>query len=175
MNNFTSLNPKSLVENAPALISRIIDNMQAELARDVHLPNIPYCALIVKLSANDIAREFVEGFKAELTNLPEKSPPATSMFTLELSFSDVVDPTVDALRQSSKLFEALCINAKTRGVEGIHLLGKDVFLTPLREALVKARIDDVNVGNLIPYACRALDLELLALYQRINSQISLAQ
>lgn len=175
MNNVNSLNPQALAEDAPALIGRLLSHMQAALAHDAHLPNIPYCALIVKLSAHDIAREFVKAFNEGLTCLAENPPSLSSLFTLELSFSDVVDPAVEALRQSTQGFETLCANAKKRGVKGIHLYGKDVFLTPLRESLVKARIDEVNVGHLMPYACRALDVELVALYQRTNSQISSAQ
>ena len=174
MKNVNSLETKRLVDDAPAMIGRIIHHMQAALAQDANLPNIPYCALLVKLSASDIAREFVEAFNEGLTCLAEKPPSLSSMFTLELSIADASDPTVEALRQSSQWFETLCANAKTRGVKGIHMFGKDVFLTPLREALVKARIDEINVGHLMPYACRALDVELVALYQQTNSQISLA-
>lgn len=170
-----SLTPENLVREAPVIIGRIIEHMQASLARDANLPNIPYCALLVKLGANDLTREFVEGFNAGCATLKQKPPSPTSMLTLELVLTDAPDPAVAILRESSAVFDQLSANAKALGVTGINAYGKDMFLVPLREALVKARIDEASAVHLMPYACRALEVELLALYRRVNAQMKSGQ
>lgn len=167
-NSFT---PENLVRQAPVMIGRIIDHMQAALARDGNLPNVPYCALLVKLGANDLAREFTQSLRLGLATLTEETLSPAPMFTLELTLTDAPDPAVETMRQSSALFEQLCANAKTLGIKGMDAVGKNIFLTALREALVKARIDEANVGHLMPYACQALDVELVALYHRVNAEM----
>ncbi len=175
LKNVNFLTPENLVSEAPAMIARILDHMQTSLARDGNLPNVPYCALLVKLGAQDLAREFPESLKATLASQAAELPSLAPMFTLELTLDDAPDPAAETMRQSSALFEQLCANAKTLGIKGLDAIGKTTYMTALREAMAKARIDDANVNHLMPYACSALDVELAALYGRVSAHMKSGQ
>ena len=172
--------PEKIVAYAPTMIGRVVDNMQITLGRDAHLPNISYCALLVKLGAADIAREFTAHLDHVLTGAAV--PPQDTSFSttisslpLELLSADGPDPSVQALRASSDLFDTVAAKAKVLGIKDFRIYGKKLFLAALRQGFTKARIDEENIARLLPYACSALDTELVTLYGRFETMLGKIQ
>lgn len=95
------------------------------------------------------------------------APP--SDFGLVLEPMGTADPSLDTMQRSTELFGRVVANATALGVHGVEAYGKEFFLGPLREAMVKARIDEEVIARMMPYACRALDAELVPLYERLDS------
>jgi hypothetical protein len=75
------------------------------------------------------------------------------------------------MQQSTEIFDRIIDRAQAQGVKGLEAYGKNFFLEPMREALVKARIDEANVIRIMPYACRALDAELASFYRRLEAVV----
>jgi uncharacterized protein YigA (DUF484 family) len=163
--------PDAIAKSAPAMVSRIVEAMQLALARDAQLPNMSYCALLMKLGANDVTRAFLADLSEAVAQLRKPLNPAaaaTSMAGLWLEPIGEADPSLDTMQQSNELFGRVVAKARALGVKGVDAYGKAFFLGPLNQALVKARIDDVNIARIMPYACRALDAELVSLYSRME-------
>lgn len=166
--------PQTLSRDAPAMIGRTVEALQALLARDAHLPNISYCSLLVRLGTTDLTREFVAALSDAASQLsrPAKASAAgmsTFGLSLELVGGADVDPSRDTMRESTELFQQVLAAAKAQGVRGLEAYGKDFFLAALRRAFLSSRFDEENVTRLMPYACRALDAELLRLYRGIDT------
>ena len=163
--------PDTIAQSAPAMVGRIVEAMQLALARDAQLPNMSYCSLLMKLGANDVTRAFLADLSEAVAQLRKPVNPAaaaTSMAGLWLEPIGEADPSLDTMQQSTELFGRVAAKAKALGVKGIDAYGKAFFLGPLHQALGKARIDDENIARIMPYACRALDAELVSLYRRIE-------
>jgi len=161
--------PEFVAKESPKIIGAIIESMQNALTRDAHLPNIPYCSLLLKLGAADLTREFVAAFEVGATSAPENQSLPRSGLSLEMMNDEAEDPSEKTMHQSSGLFEQLRANFKRLGIEGVEAFAKDAFLVPLRQGLIKSRFDEPNVVRLMPYACKALDVELVLLYRRIST------
>ena len=164
--------PETIAQGAPLMVGRIVEAMQLALARDAQLPNMSYCSLLMKLGANDVTREFLADLSEAVVQLRKPVNPsaaATSVAYLWLEPIGEVDPSLDAMQQSTELFGRVVAKAKALGVKGVEAYGKAFFVGPVRQALVKARVDDVNISRIMPYACRALDAELVSLYSHMES------
>ena len=166
--------PEQVIGYAPTMAARAVATMHQQLARDAHLPQMSYAGLLVKLGASDLARGFVAHLSDTLRGKSAAQPqPAfaastISRMSLELQATDGPDLAMLALQASSDRFKALNIRAKSLGLREFRVYGKDLFLAALREGFVMARIDDSNVALLRPYACGALNAELVALYERFD-------
>ena len=166
--------PEQVIGYVPTMVARAIATMQQHLERDAHLPQMSYVGLLVKLGASDLARGFVAHLTDTLRGKSAAQPqPAFAASTisgmsLELQAADGPDLATLALQASSDRFKALNIRAKSLGLREFRVYGKDLFLSALREGFVMARIDDSNGALLMPYACGALNVELVTLYERFE-------
>lgn len=161
-----------VAEAAPAMVDRIVKAIQSALALDAQLPHIGYCSLLLKVGAADVSREFLADLNkaaAKRRRAPDAPRAPTSVFGLWLEPMGEADPSVQIMQKSTGIFDRLVDKAQAQGIQGLEAYGKNFFLEPLREALVKARIDDENVTRIMPYACRALDAELASFYGRIEA------
>lgn len=165
--------PEILSKNAPSMMMRLLASMQSEIEQDRQLANAAYCTLTLKLSAPDLAREFNIAIKDTMTSITVGAT-STGINTGGLSLSlDLLDDAIpesnDDFLDSTALFDTLCAHAKAIGVEDVNAFGKDVFLVPLKEAFAKSRIDNQEAAKLMPYARRALDVELTKIYVKLDS------
>ena len=158
--------------DAPALIGRLIGAAQEALARDVHLPNISYCSLLLKMGAGEVAQEFVRHFSIGPGNSDALADDDTPLFSLELATFDAPDPVALALQTSTARFKQLRAQAKAAGVAGLAALDKEKFLAFLRAGLTQARIDAASAERLMPYLAEALDQELLSIYGGIATRLA---
>lgn len=163
--------PDAIAKAAPSMAGRIIAAMQAELARDAQLPHISYCTLLLKVGADDLAREFAEGMKEAAARKHRPKPPnaVPSAFGLLLEPMDGADPSIGTMERSTALFGRVVAKSAALGVNGFEAYGREYFLGPFREALAKARVDDPSIARLMPYACRAFDAELVRLYEQLEA------
>ena len=160
---------REVFREASAMSVRLVATMQAALMRDVQRPNITFAALMLKISASDFSREFVQALEAKIS-FPEKSQPSVfGGLGFELVSEDAADSPQKIMQISSALFSQLQTEAKTLGIHGMDVFDKTTFLTVIKEAMVNARIDEGNLAVLMPYACAALDSELVVLYRRIKA------
>lgn len=163
--------PDAIARGAPLMIGHIIESMQIAIARDAQLPNVSYCSLLLKLGANDMAREFSMELKQAVAHRRKPKDPGAlpSAFGLLLEPIGAADPSVETMQNSTELFGRVLAKTEALGINGLQAYGKEFFLAPLREAMVKARIDEDNIARMMPYACRALDAELARLYERLDA------
>ena len=167
--------PGQIQGYAPTLIARLLGVLQEQLARDADKPKVSYAALMIKLGAKDLS----EGFAAHVGdvlsgNKPAQEQPAFATSTISgmsLEALDGPDPTTLALQASSDRFKALGARAKALGLRDFRPYGKDLFLGALNAGFERARVDSDNRALLMPYACAALDAELLTLYARFEGML----
>jgi hypothetical protein len=171
LNRILAQMPDAITKAAPSMIGRMIEKMQGALARDAHLPQVSYCTLLLKVGADDVAREFVAGLADVAARKRQPKPPNAlpSGFGMLLEPMNESDPSIGTMEESTKAFGRMVARATSLGVNGFEAFGKEYFLGPFREALLKARVDEPSVACLIPYACRALDGELVRVYERIEA------
>jgi hypothetical protein len=157
-----------LLHDAPSMMRRMVAALQAEVAP---LSNASYCTLLLKLSENDLAREFSAGIKGAMVagNGDEgfaKTEAAGLSFSLE-----PLEPTElaskDDLATSAALLATLKAGANGQRAVGEELLAKDFFPDLLKSIFEKARIEGSESATLMPLARRALNAELVALYKRV--------
>lgn len=160
--------PAILQKNAQSMMRRMIVAMQSEMTKDPAFVNATYYALLIKLGENDLVREFEDSFKDSMEVITTGSGRTVSA---GLSFELVDDSSacVDSDFSTSTIeFEQLCEYCKLLGISGIGMFEKDVFLKPLKSALLKARIRDAEAVHILPVARRALNAELVNLYQKLG-------
>jgi hypothetical protein len=161
---------QTISNSAPALAAHVVRSTQAGLERDAESPGISACLLLMKVAAADMQREFAaalqEAARTVQTEGPAGSGALGAAFSLEPAGGD--DPTAAAMQQSSEQFARLLAASRARGVAGIELYGKAFFVTPLQNALAKARIDDATAARIMPYACVALDAALQRVYAQME-------
>jgi hypothetical protein len=157
-----------LLHDAPAMMRRMVAGLQSEV---VPLSNASYCTLLLKLSENDLVREFAAGINGAMAAGGgdegfAKTEAAGLSFSLE-----PLEPTElaskDDLATSAALLAQLKAAADGHSVVGAGLLTKDFFPDLLKSIFEKARIEGSESATLMPLARRALNAELVALYKRV--------
>jgi hypothetical protein len=160
-----------LRNDATAMMRRMVATMQAEVGKDTKLGNASYCTLLLKLSENDLVKEFAAGIQAEMAPADAEAGFAKTV-SAGLSFSLEPMETVELTGQddfsaATALLSTLKTAAKGHSVVGSSILEKDFFTDLLKDAFQKSRIDGLEATALMPFARRALNTELVALYKRV--------
>ncbi len=165
--------PDKIDECAPAMALRIVVGTQQCLARNAHLPEISYCSLLMNLGAGDVVRELTAELRIAAAQVRASDSNADMIGAAGLWLEPVGedDRSLQALQKSSELFARIAAGYRARGLNGVEAYAKGFFLGPLRQALTRSRIDDATSSRIMPYACAALDAELLRLYDGFAAQM----
>jgi hypothetical protein len=164
--------PEVLCRNAESMMRRMVDAMQHAIAADPQLEGSSYCALTLRMSANDLVREFDRSIRESMDSIkPDARGLAVSVSGLGLSVAPL-DPNASSdadFASSTALFDKLCSKAGGVGVDGFGPSSKSVFIAALDDALTKARIDPAEAAKMMPFARQALDHELAKMYEKLDS------
>ena len=164
--------PELLSKNALTMMQRMVLVMQHAIAADRALGTSSYCALLLKLSGDDLAREFDISVKASMLAIKQAGVKSTD-FSLGLSLSiEPLESVATVVSEADFLsadaaFERLLIKANGLKIKGLSTYKKDVFLASVKEAFTKAKVDPAEIERMMPFARRALNGELLNLYEKL--------
>lgn len=167
--------PEILDKNAKSMMQRIVEATLDAIAKDPQLGASAYCSLVLKASGNDLVTGFVLALEKTTRAIQEASG-KPGPFALGLGLSiEPLDPSAapseaDFANSNSK-FEMLCAKARDLGVEGLRPYGKEIFLAAFDDAFTMSRIEPSEGGKIVPLARRALDRELVRLYEKLDSLI----
>lgn len=173
LKNAVAVLPEEVAQGAQSMMRRLVAAMQNELAQDQALANASYCSLLLKLSETDLVREFDLAMKEAMSSIRAGSG-QTDPFAGGLSLSMTLIDDAESNSQSdfstsTALYEKICAKAAAYPLEGLRACNKDVFLSALKAAFLKARIGGTEVADLLPAARRALNAELVRLYSKLDS------
>lgn len=163
--------PAILQKNAKSMMQRIVDATQNAIAADPGVGAASYCALLLKVSSNDLTTEFDRVIGDSMRSLQQAGGPRASgskWLTME-PLDDLQASTEDDFKSSSEAFDRLTAKASGLGVQGLGAYGKDMFLAALNEAFIKSKVDPTEAEKILPFARRALDGELTKLYEKLGA------
>lgn len=167
--------PDVLVSYAPSMMRRIVIAMQEQITRGGQLGNPSYSNLLVKTAEPDLVREFNAAINEAMQSIKARSaangPIDTGPAVLLELFDEESASSIADLATSTDRFAALRSKARKLGATGIDRYAKDVFLKALNAAFAKARIDPEEMTDLMPYARRALNAELLKVYGKLDDLV----
>ena len=165
--------PEILPKNARSMMQRMVDAMQNAMAADPQLGASSYRSLLLKMSSDDLVREFDLAIRESMKTIQQASG-AQGVAGLGLGLSiesldaDAGSSDADFL-SSTALFRKLCAKASGLGIEGLGTYSFDVFLAALNDAFAKSRIDRAEAKKMMPAARQALNGELAKLYEKLDS------
>jgi hypothetical protein len=147
--------------------------MHAAVTQDAQLENAAYSALLLKVSENELVQRFELSLKETLESVGaghDGDESQNPVRFLSIEPEEKPDPAVEAaFSASDALFQKLCGKAAANKVSGLAPYGKELFLNAVRTTFSKSRIEGTEVTRLMPYACRALDAELLKVYRKLDA------
>ena len=165
--------PEILPKNARSMMQRTVDAMQKAMAADPQLGASSYRSLLLKMSSDDLVREFDLAIRESMKTIQQASG-ALGVAGLGLGLS--IEPldadagsSDDDFLSSTALFKKLCAKASGLGIEGLGNYSFDVFLAALNDAFAKSRIDRAEAKKMMPVARLALNGELARLYEKLDS------
>jgi hypothetical protein len=165
--------PEILPKNARSMMQRMVAAMQEAIAADPHLGATSYRSLLLKMSSDDLMREFdhsiLEAMKA--IQLATAGPGAAALglgLSMEPLHADAGSSEAD-FQSSTVLFKKLSAKASSLGIVGFGGYSKDVFLAAVNEAFAKSRIDPDEARKMMPLARQALNGELTKLYEKLDA------
>jgi hypothetical protein len=168
-----ALLPEILPKNAKPMMQRIVDAMQSAIAADPRFGASSYRSLLLKMSSDDLVREFDLAIRESMSAIQKVSGgPGLSALGLGLSIEplDAAEAPSDTdFLSSTALFEKLCAKASSLGVDRLGAYSKDTFLASLNEAFSKSRIEPAEAKTMMPLARQALNGELAKLYEKLDS------
>lgn len=168
-----ALLPEILPKNAKSMMQRIVDAMQNAIAADPQLGASSYRSLLLKMSNDDLVREFDLAIRESMKAIQQASGGAgVSALGLGLSIEpmDAAEVPADTdFLSSTAFFEKLCSKASGLGINGLGAYSKDVFLASFNDAFTKSRIDPTEAKKMMPIARQALNGELAKLYEKLDS------
>ena len=165
--------PEILVKNASAMMLRMVAVMQQAVAADQQMENAAYCALVLKMTAENLAEQFDLAVRESMAAIRRDGGNAQFSATgLSLSIEaedDATSSVVADFQSSTAAFDRVCAKASGLGVRGVRLYNKDVLLACVNEAFAKSRVDPSEAAKVLPFARRALNDELLRLYAKLDA------
>jgi len=167
--------PEILNKNAKSMMQRIVEATLDAIVNDPQLGASAYCSLVLKASSNDLVTGFVLALEKSTRAIQEASgKPGTLAFGLGLSI-EPLDPAAarsdaDFLNSNSR-FEMLLAKVRGLGIEGLSPYSKEIFLAAFDDAFTISRIEPSEGGKIMPLARRALDRELVRLYEKLDSLV----
>ena len=165
--------PEILPKNAKSMMQRIVDATQDAIAADPQFGASSYSALLLKMSSDDLVREFDLAIRQTMSEMHEQSGvPGLSDQWLGLSVEplEAAEAPTDAdFSTSTALFEKLSAKARDLGVDGFGACSKGVFLACFNDAFTNSHIDPGEARKIRPFARQALNGELVKLYAKLDS------
>ena len=165
--------PDILVKNASAMMLRMVATMQQAIGADLALENASYCALVLKMTASNLAQEFEDAVRDSMLAIRRDSgKPQFSASGFALSIEPLEAGASSLLadfQTSTAAFDKVCAKAGGLGVSGLGLYNKDVMMACVSAAFAKSRVEASEASKMLPYARRALNDELLRLYAKLDA------
>jgi len=165
--------PEILVKNASPMMLRMVAAMQQAIGADLQMENASYCALVLKMTADNLAQEFDAAVKESMLAIRRdggKAQFTASGFALSIEPMEAAASSLQAdFQTSTAAFDRVCAKANALGVQGVRLYNKDVLLACVSEAFAKSRVETAEAAKMLPYARRALNDELLRLYAKLDA------
>lgn len=163
--------PAILQKNAKSMMQRMVDAIQNAIAADPQLGASSYCALLLKMSSNDLVHEFDRAIGESMHSVQQAAGPGASASRwLTIEPLDGLQASAEGDFQSSTVvFDKLTTKAGDLGIQGLGAYGKDMFLAALNEAFIKSRVDPAEADKIMPFARQSLNAELTKLYEKLDS------
>jgi hypothetical protein len=165
--------PEILNKNASSLMLRIISKTKASLIDDSNLSNASACNFFLKTATKDLVSNFESILKSSLHEIELKQTSGkTDIFGLSLSLT--LDSEGDeeqlaiAKMKSTVLFDMLCAKGKKNEIAGVGTYDVKLFMNAMREAFNNSKFEDSELVSIFPHAIRALDSELIQLYEKLD-------
>ena len=163
--------PAILQKNAKSIMQRMVDAMQNAIAVDPQLGATSYCALLLKMSSNDLVHEFDLAIGESMRSVQQAAglgAAAGRWLTIE-PLDELQASSEGDFQSSTVVFDKLNTKAGGLGIQGLGAYGKDMFLAALNEAFIKSRIDPAEAAKIMPFARQSLNGELTRLYEKLDS------
>jgi len=165
--------PEILPKNAKSMMQRMVAAMQEAIAADPALGATSYRSLLLKMSSDDLAREFDHSIREAMKAIQMAAAgPAHAAMGLGLSMEPMhadADSSEADFQSSTALFKKLSAKAAGLGIKSLGGYSKDVFLTAVNEAFAKSRIDPIEAKKMMPLARQTLNGELTKLYEKLDA------
>jgi hypothetical protein len=165
--------PEILVKNANAMMLRMVSAMQQAIGADTAMENATYCALVLKMTADNLAQEFELAVRASMEAIRRdggRGQFSASGLALAIEPLESAASSLESdFQTSTEAFDKVCDKADRLGVKGIRLYNKDVILACVSEAFSKSRVEASEAAKMLPFARRALNDELLRLYAKLDA------
>ena len=165
--------PEILVKNASPMMLRMVAAMQQAIAADLQMENASYCALVLKMTADNLAQEFEGAVRESMAAIRRDSGKAqfsVSGFALAMEPMEAAASSLQAdFQTSTAAFDRVCAKAGALGAPAVGLYNKDVMLACVTEAFAKSRVEATEAAKMLPFARRALNDELLRLYAKLDA------
>ena len=165
--------PELLIKNAETMMQRMVDFMLNVVSSDPQLGPSSYLALLLKMSTEDLVSEFEQALTesmVEIQRSAEKPGGPDSGLGLSMQPLDAGDAHAEEdFARSNLLFTKLLAKTKALGITGLAPYRKDIFLAAINDAFVQSRIDADAVKKLMPLARKALNAEMVRLYEKLNA------
>jgi hypothetical protein len=158
--------PELLEKNAPAMMRRMVGRMKADVAKGDLSGRVSHGGLFLKVGEEDLVREFVAAIKEVFA--AEESSGFGSDNSLSLQTESGYGGGIDEFESSTDAFRTLCRDAAKLGVTGADRYHNRAFLTALKDAFTRSRMDVRATDELMPYAKAALNAELAVLYTKLD-------
>jgi hypothetical protein len=166
--------PELLERNAPQMMRRIVAHIKGDLGSSQASSNASHALLLLKVAEEDLVASFVsavqETFETKERGMFE---PSVSL-SLEPESGNEEEETA-AFVAADAAFTSLCRRAADVGVHGAERYKKSRFLTAMKDAFARARMDERATVALMPAARSALNAELRALYAQLETMTTRAQ
>jgi hypothetical protein len=165
--------PEILNKNASGIILRIISKTKASLIDDLYLSNASACNFSITVATEDLARHFENILKTSLHEIKLKQNSGeTDISVLALSLAlnaegDEEQLTISKMK-STVLFDKLCAKGKQNEIAGVGTYDVKLFMNVMREAFNNSKFEDSELVSIFPHAIRALDSELVKLYEKLD-------
>jgi hypothetical protein len=161
--------PELLNKNAEVMMQRMLDFMQNVIAADPALGPSSYLALLLKMSTEDMVTEFEQSLAESMVAIQraaEKPGGPDTGLGLSLQADDAKEE--EDFARSNQLFTKLMDKTKSLGIPGLAPYRKDIFLAAINDAFTQSKIDADATKKLMPLARKALNAELVRLYEKLS-------
>ncbi len=159
--------PSFFAESAKEMMLRMLAAMQRQLEGDLKTANVSYLALLLKISQTELATEFEKVLKLVMGQATFTADKVPAGLSLELEMVGDA-PAEVSMRESDDAFGKLKAKARSVGLLSLDAFGAKTLLECVQTAMEKARISHADAQALTPFVRHALNLELLAIYEKFN-------
>lgn len=156
--------PEILERNAPGMMRRMVSHMKAAVASSSS--GSSHGALFIRVGEEDLVREFPVAIREAFAAGDDPG------LSLSLEPESGAEAAPAGFAGSDAAYDALCKAAAGLGIRGLDKYRKDAFITAMKNAFGKARMDTRATEELMPHANAALDAELRALYAKLADLIA---